>query len=170
VVILLAVWGVLQAYQLNMLAVLEGLEQKLKSEGVSSSVCDKVISSSPSRVKVFRPSTSLQLFCLLASIKETVVEEKITLLVCNCSNVYSMTKADLSHLHTSLTQLTQLCNVAVIFMSSHIIGFPPVKIAESSDIYWKVTQPSNDCLKHFLTIKQTSKDGSTRLFKKELSF
>lgn len=145
-----------------MLAVLESIERKLKSLKVPSSKCDKIISSSPSNLKVIRGSIPLEVIAVLTSIKETVLNEKITLLVCDCSSIYNNDKELFDLVYTTLSDLPSKCKVAVIFACYIIAEMPAYKFPKPASVYWSVSRSPGftESSKYHLTVKRPATEHS----------
>lgn len=144
-----------------MLAILEAIEKTLKAQKVSSSSCDKVISQAPSYLKVFRSSSTLELTAVLSSIKETILNEKITIMLCDCSSLYNMDKVVFNHLYTTLADLPQACNVAVILACYILTDMPSIKMPRSADICWSLNRRTGCHGKYTLTSKHKSGSEET---------
>lgn len=152
-----------------MLHILEFLEKKLKLLKVTSSECDKVISKSPANLKVFRSSSTLELTAVLASITETVLHERISVVMCDSSSMYNQDRAMFHYLCTTLAELPKLCNVAVVFACCMLAEMPSVRFPRPADKYWSINKLPNCHGRFSLTVKHQLKRPHTVSTEKEYS-
>ena len=146
-----------------MLVILENIEKKLKSLKVSNVNCDKIISKSPSFLKVVRRSSSLQLTTVLASIKELILHEKISIVICDCPSIYTMDRNGFDYLYRTLRGLPQTCNVAVVFVCYILPEMPAFKFPAPADLYWSISRSSSCSRKFYLSVKKSFDKSATTL-------
>lgn len=146
------------------MSLLEALERRLKNLKIPNSKCDNVISKSPSNLKVIRSSTSLELICVLSSLPEIILQEKVSLIVCDCPSLYTLDRAEIDHLYMTLYRLPAATNVTVIFVCCLLLDMPFIKFPHAPDIVWSVGRTS-DCSDQFtLCVKQGLKTLSEKKY------
>lgn len=89
-----------------MLYLMSMMESYLTARTFSSTACNKIISSSPRRLKSVTCSYSTELAALLSSLKETVLKEQISVVLCEIHSVYD-DKKQLDYIYNSLHDLAK---------------------------------------------------------------
>ena len=126
-----------------MLNLLDCMERKLKSLKLPGAVSDKAMSASPSRLKVVRCSNTTELYVTLSSIKELVLHEKITILICDCPSLYNMDSKTINFMYSTLNNLPSSSRVAVIFVCYVLPELTVIKFPKPADILWSVKRESS---------------------------
>lgn len=135
-----------------MLNLLGCMERKLKTLKLTSTVCDKAMSSSPSMLKVIRCSNTTELYVTLSSIRELVLNESISILVCDCPSLYNMDNKTINFMYSTLHSLPKASSVAVVFACYVLPEMSSIKFPKPADIVWSIKRGENGKL--MLTVRR----------------
>lgn len=128
----------LQGYSLNMLSVMESLEQNLTKCKVPRSTCNELLKSLPNGLRRVVCAYSTELLALLSSLPETIIEENISIIVCDLHSVYE----DRNQIDFIIKSLKAMKSVTVVLCCTVLKEMPACSICDSADITVTLSETS----------------------------